>query len=164
MFSPHDIRWTPGAVELIRTLNASCVRVLVATNQSGVARGFFNEQQLLVFHEVMREQLSTMGAQIDGIEYCPHHPTEGLGHYRVDCACRKPKGGMLEKLMLTHGLSTAATLMIGDREVDMAAARAAQVEGLLFAGGNLMDAFMAAGYGQRLPGSTGAPLHPSQWR
>jgi D-glycero-D-manno-heptose 1,7-bisphosphate phosphatase len=147
----EDIRWTPGAIDLIRRLNGCGVRTLMATNQSGVARGYFTELQVRGFHEVMQQQLRARGAHIDSIEYCPHHPTEGHGAYRQECTCRKPKAGMLEKLMADHGLTAETTLMIGDRDVDMGAARAAGIAGLLFKGGNLLDAFVSAGYNHGLP-------------
>jgi D-glycero-D-manno-heptose 1,7-bisphosphate phosphatase len=143
---PEDIRWIPGAIDLIRMLNKRGVRTMVATNQSGVARGYFTEQQVRSFHEVMQQQLSEHGAHIDAIEYCPHHPTEGSAIYQKHCECRKPKAGMLNKLMDTYKLTPAATLMIGDRDVDMHAARQAGVVGFLYEGGNLMDAYLRAGY------------------
>jgi D,D-heptose 1,7-bisphosphate phosphatase len=148
---PNEIRWTPGAIELIRKLNVLGVRTMMATNQSGVARGYFTELQVRQFHEVMQQQLRAHGARIDAIEYCPHHPSEGRGVYLRDCDCRKPKAGMLKKLMREQGVAEAATLMIGDREVDMGAARAAGIEGMLFNGGSLIDAFASAGYNGRLP-------------
>ncbi len=147
----EDIRWIPGAIELIRLLNSVGVWTMMATNQSGVARGYFTEVQVEEFHRAMQQLLAARGAHIDSIEYCPHHPSEGQGIYLLDCSCRKPKAGMLEKLMSSHGLTCSTTVMIGDRDVDMGAARAAGVEGLLFTNGNLMDSFVQAGYAARLP-------------
>jgi len=151
MFQPELISWIPGAVSLIRLLNSRGVKVLVASNQSGVARGLFSEDQVSVFHAEMRRQLAGQGAYIDAIAYCPHHPDATVQRYRAVCACRKPAAGLLHDLMLTYGLDKPVTLMVGDRESDMGAAANAGVAGLLFRGGDLLQAFTQAGHLARLP-------------
>jgi len=155
-----DINWTPGAWQLLRLLNANGVKALVASNQSGIARGLFGADDVNSFHAEMQRQLAEQGLWLDGIEYCPHHPEAGSGPWTIDCACRKPKPGMLHKLMVDHQVRPENTGMIGDRDVDMGAAANASVEGLLFRGGDLLRAVRDAGWLARIPqaaGSEGLP-------
>jgi D-glycero-D-manno-heptose 1,7-bisphosphate phosphatase len=135
----RDLRWTPGAIELVAALNRVGVKVGVATNQSGVARGYFDEAAVVGFHNLMQSQLHAAGAHIDAFAYCPHHPTEGQGKYRVTCECRKPRPGMLKHLLEKLEVSAGEALMIGDRATDLESARHAGMRGLLFSGGNLRE-------------------------
>lgn len=144
--NPADIRWSPGAIALVRQLNERGVLVGVATNQSGVARGFFDEPAVKRFHGWMQEQLRQHGAWIDRFEYCPHHPSEGQGTYRQRCACRKPASGMLSALLKQFQVPANRALMVGDRPSDAEAARRAGVAYLRFEGGNLLAAVDAAGW------------------
>lgn len=141
----------PGAWQLLELLNQRGVNALVASNQSGIARGMFGPADVDAFHDEMQRQLAEQGLRLDGIAYCPHHPEAGNGPWTIDCDCRKPKPGMLQRLMAEHGADPANTLMIGDRDVDMGAAANAGVEGLLFRGGDLMATFTEAGLLSRLP-------------
>lgn len=144
--NPIDLRWTPGAIDLIRHLNGRGIKVGVATNQSGVARGLFDEAAVQRFHGWMQDQLKTCGAWVDRFEYCPHHPTEGHGPYRMACGCRKPAPGMLTALLAHFEVPASRALMVGDRPTDVEAAERAGVAALRFAGGNLMAAVQAAGW------------------
>jgi D-glycero-D-manno-heptose 1,7-bisphosphate phosphatase len=151
MISPDDISWIAGAVDLIRLLNLHSVKVMVATNQSGVARGYFDQAAVEKLHLEITDQLESQGLWIDAIEYCPHHPTEGSSFYTTSCLCRKPSPGMLLKLMDRFDIQPKRTLMIGDRQSDMQASNNAGVEGFLFRGTNLLEEFRAAGHLNRLP-------------
>jgi D-glycero-D-manno-heptose 1,7-bisphosphate phosphatase len=151
MISPADISWIDGAVELIRLLNLHAVKVMVATNQSGVARGYFDQAAVENLHLEITNQLESQGLWIDAIEYCPHHPTEGTSFFTAPCLCRKPSPGMLLKLMDRFNIQPQRTLMIGDRHSDMQASNNAGAEGFLFRGTNLLEEFRAAGYLNRLP-------------
>jgi len=148
---PADINWMPGAWQLLALLRRHGVKALVASNQSGIARGLFGPDRVEAFHAEMQRQLAEQGLRLDSIAYCPHHPEAGSGPWTTDCDCRKPKPGMLQRLMAEHGVAAANTLMIGDRDVDMGAAANAGVTGLLFRGGDLMQAFEEAGWVERLP-------------
>ncbi len=149
-----DIQWTPGAWQLLRLLNTHGVKALVASNQSGIARGLFGPDDVDAFHAEMQRQLAEQGLWLEGIEYCPHHPEAGGGPWTRDCECRKPKPGMLLKLMQDHGVRPENTAMIGDRDVDLGAAARAGVEGLLFRGGDLLQAVHEAGWLARLEQDT----------
>lgn len=138
---PDQVAWMPGAFEAIRALNAQGCLVFVVTNQSGVARGLYPETDIHALHAWMSGELAAHGAHIDAFAYCPHHPQATLASYRLDCDCRKPKPGMIETLLSGWAVDRSRSLLIGDRDTDIAAARAAGLPGYRFPGGNLL-AFM----------------------
>ena len=92
---PEDLRLLPGVGEAIRRLREHGFAVVVVTNQAGVARGYYEEEDVIVLHDFMNEQLKEQGACIDHFFYCPHHPVHGIGNYGVACHCRTPETGML---------------------------------------------------------------------
>jgi len=109
-------RFVPKA---IRILNESGYKVIVVTNQSGVARGYFDEQLVKEVHKKLLNKVELAGAKIDAIYYCPHHPDEGKPPYRIDCECRKPKTGMIQKAKNAFNLDITRSFMIGDRYKDV---------------------------------------------
>ena len=134
-----DFRWFPGAVDAIRRLNESGYYVFVVTNQSGVARGIFDETAIHDLHRWMGEELRASGAHIDDIRYCPHHPQGTIASYRVACSCRKPAAGMLLDLMSVWPVIREASIMIGDKESDAAAGAAAGVSSAIVTPGRLEE-------------------------
>jgi D-glycero-D-manno-heptose 1,7-bisphosphate phosphatase len=117
--NPQALKLIPGAVQAIRQLNRVHIPVIVVTNQAGVARGYFPEQRVHEIHETLSRLLAAEGAYIDRYYYCPHHPTEGFGPYRLDCKCRKPKPGMLFKAAEEFGLDLKKCYLIGDKALDI---------------------------------------------
>lgn len=136
---PEDFRFIDGAPQAIRVLNRDGYKVIVVTNQSGVARGLFDEAAVKRFHDHMRSELSRHGAFVDAIYVCPYHPDGQVEHYRVDHPDRKPAPGMLLRAGRDHHIDFSCSFMVGDKESDMQAARAAGVRGYLFTSGNLAD-------------------------
>jgi D-glycero-D-manno-heptose 1,7-bisphosphate phosphatase len=136
------IRWVPGVATAIRTLNEAGYFVFVISNQSGVARGMFGEQDVRDLHDWMRNELQRDGARIDDFRFCPHHAEGSVADYAVDCDCRKPKPGMLRDLMTAWPVRAQGSFVIGDKPSDIEAAKAAGLPGFLFAGGDLA-AFIA---------------------
>jgi len=112
-----------GAGEAIHILNQENFLVIVLTNQSGVARGFFSEKTLQDIHEEMRKQLASLGAKIDGLYYCPHHPTEGQDRYLKRCSCRKPQSGLFLKALEDFQLDPKQCYAVGDKPRDLIPAR-----------------------------------------
>jgi D-glycero-D-manno-heptose 1,7-bisphosphate phosphatase len=133
----EDFRWLPGAKDAIRRLNAAGVYVFVVTNQSGVARGMFGEDAVNALHACMREELRTLGAAIDDFRYCPHHPDMGIGPYRRVCTCRKPAPGMILDLIAHWPVDKAASVMAGDKAIDVEAGHAAGIAAELVRSGEL---------------------------
>ena len=121
----EQIRLIPGAAAAIRKLNATGVPVVVATNQSGVARGYFPESFVADSHDYLAELLAREEARIDRFYYCPHHREKGIGTYRIDCACRKPHPGMLLTAARDLNLDLSLSWLVGDKLSDCAAGTAA---------------------------------------
>jgi D,D-heptose 1,7-bisphosphate phosphatase len=137
--SRDRFEWTPGALEAIRAATDAGWHVFVVTNQSGVARGHYDEAAVAVLHEWMIDEVRRAGGTIDDIRYCPFHPDAVVPAYRRDSDWRKPAPGMLLDLMRAWELDSARCVLIGDQPTDMAAAEAAGIKGIRFAGGNLAD-------------------------
>ena len=136
----HDrLRWIDGAAEAVRRLNDASYLVFVVTNQAGIAHGFYQEEHIHDLHHWMREQLSRHGAHIDAIEYCPYHPEGVVERYRRVSERRKPRPGMIKKLLCEWSVDPAQSFLIGDRDTDLQAAAAAGIRSHLFTGGNLFD-------------------------
>ncbi len=134
---PEDLRWMEGAVEAVRHANACGWHVFVVTNQSGVARGFYDEAAVERFHEAMARDLAAAGARVDAFRYCPYHPDGTVPAYRRDDPGRKPRPGMILDLMAEWPVDAARSLLIGDKTSDVEAAAAAGLRGFLFEGGDL---------------------------
>jgi len=135
----------PSAFEAIRLINQSGRKVIVVTNQAGVARGLFGEDLVETIHAALREALRRRGAFIDAFYYCPHHPTEGLPPYRQSCDCRKPAPGLFLRASREWNLDLSASWMIGDRYNDMEAAHRAGARGILVKTGYGADALSGEG-------------------
>ena len=131
--------WVEGAREAVKMLNDRGILAIVITNQSGIARGIFSMADFDTFMALMQEQLREIGAHLDDVYVCPHHPTEGRGEYLLDCDCRKPKPGLIVKALAAHGLLPGEAIMIGDKPRDAMAAEGAGVKGLTFTSGNLLE-------------------------
>ena len=135
----EDLSWVPGAPEAIRLFNERGWPVVVITNQSGVARGYYREEDVQSLHQWMNAELKKMGARIDAFYFCPHHPKGALTEYTRECDCRKPQPGMILQAMSDWQADPATSFLIGDKESDVAAAAAAGIQGYLFDGTNLLD-------------------------
>jgi D-glycero-D-manno-heptose 1,7-bisphosphate phosphatase len=123
--SPEQVRLIPGAAEAIARLNALGIPVVVVTNQSGVARGYFSEAQVAEVHAHLDWLLAKSSAHIDRYYVCPHHPREGVSAYRRDCDCRKPQPGLLLRAAAEMHLELGKSCVIGDKLTDLdAGARA----------------------------------------
>ncbi len=131
-----EVRWIDGAKDALISLANKGYLLFVVTNQSGVARGFFNEDAVLRVHEFMQTALPTT-SQITEFAYCPHHPDGPVSPYAQICDCRKPAPGMINRLIERHGINRGQSFLIGDKQSDLDAAARAEIDGFLFRGGNL---------------------------
>jgi D-glycero-D-manno-heptose 1,7-bisphosphate phosphatase len=135
---PEDVEWSPGAAEAIAAANAAGLLVVVVTNQSGVARGFYGEAEVEALHAWMRDQLAAAGARVDRFYYCPFHEAAVVEAYRVaDHPDRKPNPGMLLRAIEDLVIDPARSFLIGDQPSDLAAGAGAGVAAYLFEGGDL---------------------------
>ncbi len=117
-------RMFPFAAEALRRLNDEDYAVIIVSNQSGVARGYFPESLVLQVNELMTQKLLEAGAKVDAVYYCPHASSE-------NCSCRKPNTGMLERAALEHFIDLQRSFVIGDRYGDIQLARNAKARGVL---------------------------------
>ncbi len=131
LYRIEDFEFIVGVPQAIKRLNEAGFLVVVVTNQSGVARGLFNQDQVEKLHRHIQQELDRVGARIDGFYLCPHHPTEGIGEFRLDCPCRKGKPGMLLQAAVEHDIDLSRSFMIGDKMADVEAGEAAGCSSLL---------------------------------
>ncbi len=128
---PGRLALLPGAAEALRDLNQAGVPAILVTNQAGVARGYFREELVGEVHDRLKSLLGALGAHLDAIYYCPHHPDVGEPHYRRDCNCRKPKPGMLEKGAAAFDLELSRCYVVGDKISDVAFAHSVGAGGVM---------------------------------
>lgn len=140
-FEADKLQWIDGAREAVKAVNDAGFFAFVVTNQSGVARGFYEESQVHALHRWMSDDMAALGAHIDAFEYCPDHPDGTVERYRRVSTRRKPAPGMIIDLLGRFPVKAGDSIMIGDKPSDLEAARAAGVQGHLFSGGNL-EAFV----------------------
>lgn len=142
---PHlesQLRMMPGAAAAVGRLNRLGYLCVIVTNQSGVARGLFDEDRMHAFNALLLERLAEEGARIDAVYACPFHAEATVARYRhPDHPDRKPNPGMLLRAIAEHDIDPARSFMVGDQPSDMEAARRASVKGLRFEGGDL-DSFL----------------------
>jgi D-glycero-D-manno-heptose 1,7-bisphosphate phosphatase len=147
----EKLRLIPGAAEAIRLINASGMNTVVVTNQSGVARGIFTESFVAEIHAHLGEMLRAEGASLDGIYFCPHHPTEGRGDYLRKCDCRKPAPGLLLRAATELHIDPTHSYMIGDTLKDIEAGARAGAQGILVRTGYGEEAAIDMGFDEESP-------------
>ena len=130
-FTVQQFELLPGVGEAISSLNSMGFKVVVVSNQPGVAKGHFSPETLEKMHERMRELLAAQGARIDAVYYCPHHPEEGAPPHRTRCECRKPEAGLLLQAAREMGLDLRQSYMVGDSITDVQAGERAGCRTLL---------------------------------
>lgn len=126
--APEQLALLPGAAAGIRALNDAGFAVVLVTNQSAIGRGMIDEARFGRIQDRLRELLAAEGAKLDAIYFCPHHPTEALPPYRQDCACRKPKPGLMLQAARDLDLELAGSHLVGDDLRDVQCTRGTPVE------------------------------------
>ncbi len=144
----EDIQFVDGIFSLCRTAKRLGYRLVIVTNQAGIARGFYTEADYHALMQWMREQFQLEGIVFDGIYHSPYHPVHGIGEYKREHEDRKPGAGMLRRAARDLGISLADSVMVGDRCTDIAAANA----------GGLRQAFLLRGTEDDACGGTYAPV------
>jgi len=136
----EDFRWIPGAREAIAAFNRAGWIVIVVTNQSGVGRGYYTEDDMHALHGRMIEDLAAAGGHVDAVYHAPQHPDAPLAAYRhPDPPDRKPNPGMILRALAEWPIDREASILVGDKPSDLEAALRAGVRGVLFPGGNLAE-------------------------
>ena len=128
LYRPEDVRWVKGTFNLCRTAMELGYKLIVVTNQSGIARGMYSEADFHSLMEWMCTELERERVRVDGVYFCPYHPEHGVGEYRQEHEDRKPGPGMLLRAAREHGLELARSVMVGDRCSDVAAANTARLK------------------------------------
>ena len=128
---PSRVRVLPRTAAAVARLNAAGIPALMATNQAGIARGYFSAETLTEFNTEVVRPLAAEGARLDGLYVCTHHPTAGGPPYRQLCECRKPKPGLLHRAAEELGLDLSRSVMVGDKPSDVEAGQAAGGAGVL---------------------------------
>lgn len=136
---PEDFHWQPGAREAVKLLNDSGYLVILVTNQSGIGRGYYDEEAFHALTDWMQAELAQVGAHMDDVFFCPHHPENAKGDYLQACRCRKPNPGMIEQACGRWDIDMARSFVIGDSDKDMGLATAVGLPGHRFVGGNLLE-------------------------
>jgi D-glycero-D-manno-heptose 1,7-bisphosphate phosphatase len=121
----EEVRFMPGIFSLCRTARGLGYLIFVVTNQAGIGRGLYSEEDFQALMEWMRAEFAREGVAIDAVYYSPYHPEHGLGEYKRDHEDRKPGIGMLRRAEAEFGVSLAESVMVGDRCTDIAAANSA---------------------------------------
>jgi D-glycero-D-manno-heptose 1,7-bisphosphate phosphatase len=125
------VRFFPYSIGAVRLLNRAAFLVIVATNQAGIARGFFDESFVEATHRSITDTLAAGGARVDGFYFCPHHPDGVVGAYRQACECRKPRSGLLRRAAADHQIDLRHSFVVGDRAHDITAGTAVGARGVL---------------------------------
>jgi len=137
-YDPARLEWIPGARAAVKRVNEAGAIAVIATNQSGIGRGYYSEIQMEAFHAEMLAQLAAQGARIDAVYFCPFHEDAAEDRYRVaDHPDRKPNPGMLLRALADFAVAPTDAVMIGDKPSDMEAARRAGVRGVFYEGDDL---------------------------
>jgi histidinol-phosphate phosphatase family protein len=128
---PARLELFPWSIDAIGALNRAGLRVVIVTNQSGVARGFFTEAVVDIVHRRLADELAVGGAWIDAYYYCPHHPDGKVPEYARVCACRKPAVGLIERAVRELDVDPIKSFVVGDRWLDVALGRGVGARGIL---------------------------------
>ena len=123
----EQFRWVAGSVAALRHFQAADLLIVIVSNQSGIARGYYTEADYRQLTAAMLDDLAAAGVTSIDVLHCPHLPDAAQARYRVDCDCRKPRPGMLLEAARRHGIDLGGSILVGDKPSDIAAGRAAGV-------------------------------------
>jgi D-glycero-D-manno-heptose 1,7-bisphosphate phosphatase len=154
VFRAADFEFVPGVLDAARTLKQLGFALVVITNQSGIARGYYSEYEYAALTEWIARQFALHGAVLDGVYYCPHHPVEGSTPYVQTCRCRKPAPGLIFDAANEIGIDLGRSVLFGDKESDLEAGLAAGIAHRVLLGTD----------GRELPGATSDGLATARFR
>jgi len=128
--SPEQVKFIPGAIEAIKMLKDAGYKVVIISNQAGVARGLITEDMLQTIDKTLHKWILNGGTHLDGAYYCPHHPEHGVYPYRQVCECRKPHTGLIKRAQRDLDIDLSRSFMIGDKATDVEAGKRAGVKSI----------------------------------
>ncbi len=131
MYKIEDVEFLPGAIEALRMLQEAGYLLIIITNQSGIARGYYTEKDFEELNDYMKAELMTQGVKISGVYYCPHLPNGEVERYRKVCTCRKPATGLFERAVQDFDIDLSASYAIGDKERDCSICLDTECKGFL---------------------------------
>ena len=131
---PEAFTFIDGVFEGARALQQAGYRLIIVTNQSGIGRGYYSQEDFLACTEWMKAQFLSHGVSIDAVYFCPHHPLKALPAYRCECNCRKPAPGMILQAAQDWDIDLASSAIIGDKLSDVQAGLAAGVSRRILVG------------------------------
>ena len=125
-----NFQFTKGLYKACKIIQSYGYKIIVITNQSGIGRGFYTKEQFFELNRWMLRSLQEEGIDVTDVYFCPHHPTDALSPYNVDCECRKPKPGMILKAKEEHNIDLRQSVLVGDRLSDIASGKSAGIHSL----------------------------------
>lgn len=131
IYKIEDFKFIDGAIDFIKDFNCLGYKVFVVSNQAGIARGYYTENDLLKLQHYVDDVLLQHGAHIDEWFYCPHHPDKGLAPYNITCNCRKPKTGMVDKAVEKYDIDRQNSIMVGDKPWDIECGNRAGIQSFM---------------------------------
>lgn len=134
----EDFTWIEGAKEAIKYVNDKGYLAILVTNQSGVARGYYPEEDVRKIYDWMNAELAEIGAHLDALYYCPHHPQGKIPAYTCDCHCRKPDTGMVDEACEKFRIDRSNSYLVGDGDRDIECAQKAGLTGIKYIKGSLL--------------------------
>lgn len=131
VYKKEDIEFIDGIFELCQQAQQLGFLIIIVTNQSGIARGLYDEEHFFHLTQWMKQQFLKNNVNITDVFYCPHHPDYGDDRYRKVCSCRKPAPGMLNKAIAMYGIDVSKSVLIGDKWSDLQAGEKAKLRQLV---------------------------------
>ncbi len=136
VYKPEDFEFVDGIFELVKRANDAGYLVIIITNQAGIGRGYYTEDDFHALMEWVKNEFSAHDARIDGIYFCPHHSEFGMGKYKLECGCRKPNPGMILKAATDYSIDLPHSILIGDKQTDIDAGVTAGIQRIFHFEGN----------------------------
>jgi len=131
LYKITDFEFTKNCIEALLLLQKQGYLLFIITNQAGIGRGYYSEDDFHKLNDWMLLELKKHGVKISDVKFCPHHAKEGKGKYKVDCECRKPKTGMITPLIEKYDIDVEKSILIGDKMSDIDAGKAAHINHLV---------------------------------
>lgn len=139
LYKIADFEFLPNAPQAISKINKAGYLVIVVTNQAGIGRGYYTEEDVIKLHRHIDQELIAYNAHIDAYYYCPHHPIYGIGAYKKVCECRKPNSGLLKQAVEHFNIDCSKSYIIGDKPWDIEAGENIGISGYMIGEKSLYD-------------------------